>query len=272
MKYKPSKYKSSTMSVTPMIGHTKQSANLSNQMQAAETQLNKAMEYVLLDAMTFLKRELHHSAPDIDGYKYADELEMMLMPTSSSVETFLVYKNREVDVGSVDSGAFYFYGDTKKYPYLAVLNKYQPLPSSYVTFELPKTISCTFRKITEQERASLEYRTNANLNRINRELVATGAPFRIEYGQGGKGKTREDMGFNVLRSEYGYNAKQESHWRPAIKGLSVYMPKLGVKMQKYMLTGNKNVFDIDDYETASQTEIERYGEKFSDMIGKSLRL
>ena len=72
----------------------------------------------------------------------------------------------------------------------------------------------------------------------------------------------DDLGFAVLRAEFGLGGKQQAHWRPAAKEMQASIRGLTSKFVEFVLTGKENLFDIPDAESGSAPENER----FSDML------
>jgi hypothetical protein len=82
----------------------------------------------------------------------------------------------------------------------------------------------------------------------------------------------DDLGYAVLQTEFGYGRSQASHWRPAVRDLVTNMNALGEKFEKYLLTGNESLFEIDKDGDVSAGKLAKYGAVFERTIGQSAGL
>jgi len=103
------------------------------------------------------------------------------------------------------------------------------------------------RNARESELKALSDRIYVNRGDIESDLRRAGATaVKIDKTQNAVGVVvHEDVGYNILRSEFGYDGEnQKAHWRPALREIKDAMPDLMRRYLKYLQTGRESAFSL----------------------------
>ena len=140
-----------------------------------------------------------------------------------------------------------------------------------VTSTQAKIIS---RQARDDEIVELANRIISKGRQIELDLLTAGAP-SPNIGETTKGiglKVHEDLGYNVLRREFGLDGQRmQAHWRPAFKKTKAYANKSMAKVAEYITTGKKNVFDLPLKTDRINSSIVRTGEGFAKEIAPFMK-
>ena len=80
-----------------------------------------------------------------------------------------------------------------------------------------------------------------------------------------------DLGFEVLRMEFGHGQTMRSHWRPALSSLRQRLAEVQKSVVEYIKTGQKSVFNFrTEPKGFSQGEHDRMvSPQFMNVLGQS---
>jgi hypothetical protein len=231
----------------------------------------------LLSVADSVRKAVMSRAPDIEMgnkmFPYAEHLRIGIVDGVSDEEAVAIYFENQslvLDATSMDGKALYFQPTARSPAWVNVLMIYGPWPSHMVPVPSEglnaRVIS---RNAREDELKALWDRIYARRGQIETDLRRAGAAnVRIDKTSNAVGiVVREDVGYNILRSEFGYNdSKQVAHWRPALKGIEDLMPDLMKRYFKYLETGREAVFDLPKDVDNVRAETLNKGAKFARIL------
>ena len=145
---------------------------------------------------------------------------------------------------------------------MEVLATYGPWPAFMVPVKVSKGDAVIIsRKARQDEVEAFAERIYSRRGQIERKLRGAGAEDpQIESTENAVGVVvLEDVGYNVLRKEFGFDGEQqESHWRPALNVLKDEAPLVMKQMMGYLLTGHESVFQLSgDYAEISKSQFKQ---------------
>lgn len=233
--------------------------------------------YFLLDVAVFMVNEVQKArvSINIDGKDklYAEDLRIGILDDNGDESVIAIYLNgetAEVTEEYATKTVLYFNSHMASPKWVSVLNKYGPWPSNMV----PVRVTSTHAKIISRlargdELLALQEKIFKNKERIELDFLKAGAP-KVDIGETINGiglKVFEDLGYNVLRKEFGFDGQKKiAHWRPAIEKTKKYAMKCMAKVVEYIQTGDKNIFNLSsEYDNIGLSVI-KSGEGFAKEI------
>ena len=219
----------------------------------------RARQLYLFDVASFMLDKIKENAPAISignelKFAYADDLRLTLLDTDSEQDLVAIYLDgSKVRVSDKRAGdmVLYFQSQGSVSPaWVNVLAKYSPFPASMIPVKIlnepMRIISRAVRFDEIKVVAERIYKQRMELDKALREAGGTNVTVAIETDNGIGLETYADIGFDVLRAEFGLGRdSMHAHWRPAIKSTKKYAQ--GVAMNKvsvYMSEGNEKIFNI----------------------------
>ena len=264
--------KRSGVSFTPNVELTSSSRKDVNKfVELYEERLKRGKELCLLKSGMILKRLIIENAKGIDGIDY-NELKVVLIggePPSVALVFESANENLSDNISSgAEARSIYYVRPKAGAPeWVQSIAEASPWVSSLMPIK-PKASEANLirREVTASERDRVASQNREALSRLKGKL-------------GGKGEANlkrvlvnNDLGFKILRIEFGYGEKQVSHWRPALQDAMMEIKRLGSKLGDFLVNGNERVFDIDEYNDYSESSLAKLDGKFGTVIGKSVGL
>lgn len=203
-------------------------------------QLNSRVEAVMrelpIDVARMVFGDLKVSSPSgIDGYPDMLELRAYRKSGYTSVTGIVApksayrYSLRMQDVGDTVVHVVPRVVNGQSDPGATALAKYNPWTMETLPYEpTAKQARLVSRKATKGEVARVVLGLKSNMNSILEELKAAGIPepkrtHQVLLGR----KVERDIGFEVVRREFGIGDRHNAHWRPAIgRARKVYLDQL----------------------------------------------
>jgi len=272
LRYK--KPKSSSFSTTPAIYPERKTIKALNDLKSKIPQrIEKGELFFLLEMAQILRKRIQDTAPDVqvgeNMIDYAKDLKIAIAAGWQDVGPVCVYfENAEVEltVDRLGETALFFRRTSASPEWVDVLIKYGPWPAEMVPVEVKNTdAKIIARKARPDELQALANRIYFRRQEIEGLLARAGAKNpRVEITENGVGVVvKEDVGYNVLRKEFGFDGeKQEAHWRPALRMLREEAKMVWKKFDRYVMNGRANIFDLpDNYGEISKTKFSE-GEPF----------
>lgn len=270
-------YKASRVSISPMIQPTKRTEDNFKRLDKFEERNIEGQQLVVLEAATLMMRMLQRTGPDIDGFSYKNDLKAVFSIDSDGEITFSfigeqverVANPNDDEIGYLYSKGFLSPGAQK---WFEILREYQPWPVSM--YPMPtgsqEAVGLTVRKVSKAALSDAKRRIGASKAAIERRMSAAGFPVIIAEGDNDR-FVQTDLAFAILQTEFGLGRKADSHWRPAIEALKGEMGVLPDKFKRYLVTGNKAIFDIDN-SIIEVSNIEEFSSKLQDRLARSVGL
>lgn len=277
-KYKYKKPRMSTVSSVPAIYFDRNSIRNMNELKfQMPKRLPRGRELFLLEIASILREEVKNKAPEViiggEEVDYAKDLRITILNGVDDMEAVAIYFDTvfvKLNNRNVDSTVLFISSIGGSPKWVSVLAKYGPWPANILPISVGKRDGrVVSRRARPDEMKALSERILGSRGEIENELRGAGAPQYV-IGNPGHGvgmAVNEDIGFNVLRVEFGYNGEaQRSHWRPALKAVKDRIPKVGDKFIKYIMTGKESIFDLPkDIEDVNKAKIME-GAKFTKTI------
>lgn len=278
-KYKYRKPRTATVSTVPAIYGMRGFVDMMNTLtQDVPKRLVRGRTLFLLAMAETVRQEVVRRAPNVEMggqmFPYAEHLRIGIVDGASDDEeaVAIYFENQSLvlDAGNMDGKALYFQPTARSPKWVNVLMVYGPWPSHMVpvpSAELhSKVIS---RNAREDEMKALSDRIYVQRGQIESDLRRAGATkVTIDKTSNAVGiVVREDVGYNILRSEFGYSGSEKvAHWRPALKGIKDAMPDLMGRYLKYLKTGRESVFDLPKNAQDVRAEMLNKGAKFAQAL------
>lgn len=254
--YKYRKPKMSTVSTVPAIYGLREYVNTMNLLtKEMPKRLEKGRLLFLLSVVGVVRDEVVRLAPEIEvGNKmlpYAEYLRIGIVDGTSDEQAVAIYFENDklvLDTDTMDGKALYFQATERSPKWVNVLMVYGPWPSHMVpvpSAELHARVIS--RNAREDELKALADRIYVRRGDIESDLRRAGATdVRIDKTSNAVGiVVHEDVGYNILRTEFGYNGTQQvAHWRPALRKIKEEMPRLMQNYLNYLKTGRESAFDL----------------------------
>ncbi len=253
----------------PAIFPTRRTVDVVNEMQKWKQRVTRGQELYLLEMARILREKLRNSAPDIKvGDKMVDYAKELRIAIADGIEengaVCVYFENAEVEltVDRLGETALFFRKISSSPDWVDVLIKYGPWPAEMIPVAVKNTHAKVIaRKARQDELQALSNRIYFRRQEIESLLSRAGASNpRVEKTENGVGVVvKEDVGYNVLRKEFGFDGeKQEAHWRPAIKALGEASQMVMRKLDRYILTGRESVFELpEDYGEISNAQFQK---------------
>lgn len=260
----------------PSIYLTEDAVKLANEIANEMPQrVNHGMELFLLGAAKILQEGVKARGPNIDGVGYyAEDLEVVLIEgMGGEVGISLLYKNKPRKLNIETEGrrtALLFKPNERSPKWVRTLARYQPWPSYMVpTMPMKSDAQVIARTITEKEDQDLRDRIMANRRRIEFDLKDAGLKenaVRTSTKPSDSVDVIDDIGYAVLRAEFGYGGPVLPHWRPALAQMASAYEDLQRAFIDYVQTGRDNGFDLPKYKKVAENELSRYDDKVQDKL------
>jgi len=232
----------------------------------------------LLSMASFVRNVVARRAPDIKmgskQFPYAEHLRIGLLSGTEgdmdAVAIFFDNKTVVLEKGDMDGKALYFQATDQSPKWVNTLMLYGPWPAHMVPVPVERIHARVIsRNAREDELKALSDRIYVNRGQIESDLRRSGVSgVSIDKTPGAVGVVvHEDVGYNILRSEFGYDGEQSvAHWRPALREIKSAMPDLMKRYLKYMITGRESVFDLpNNVESVTATELNK-GARFAETL------
>jgi hypothetical protein len=260
----------------PAIYLTEDAVKLANEVAyEMPERIKRGMELFLLGAAKILREGVVARSPNIDGVGYyAENLEVVLVEgMGNEVGIALLYKNKPRKLNVETEGrrtALLFKPYERSPKWVRALAKYQPWPSYMVpTMPMKSDAQVIARTITEKEDQDLHDRIMANRQRIEFDLKEAGLrenKIRTSTKPSDSVDVIDDIGYAVLRAEFGYGGPVLPHWRPALAEMAAAYGDLQRAFVEYVQTGKDNGFDLPNYKKVAENELDRYDDKVQDKL------
>lgn len=260
----------------PSIYLTEDSVKLANEVANEMPQrVKRGMELFLLGAAKILQEGVKARGPSLPGVGYyAEDLEVVLIEgMGDEVGIALLYKNKKRKLNVETEGrktALLFKPYERSPKWVRALAKYQPWPS-YMVPTMPSKADAQViaRTITEREDQDLHDRIMANRRRIEFDLKEAGLrqnEIRTSTKASDSVDVIDDIGYSVLRAEFGYGGPVLPHWRPALAQMATAYEDLQEAFVEYVQTGKETKFDLPLYKTVAENELNKYDDKVQDKL------
>jgi hypothetical protein len=235
--------------------------------------LERGRELFLLELAGIIREEVQRKAPAVEigdeKVDYAKELRIGLLSGVDDEEAVAIYFEGAAVVippGQVAKTVLFIRNMPGSPLWVGVLGRYSPWPADMLPVPMkPNEGKIISRKARIDEIRELSRRLYARRQEIENDLANAGAKnAKVEKTGFGTGiVVNEDIGYNVLRKEFGYDGgPQASHWRPALKAVKERIPEVAQKFIMYLTTGKESIFDlpndIEDVSTSKFTEGEGF--------------
>ena len=236
-----------------MIQATKDTEKAFETLDDMKDRFIEGYKLVALEATTLVLRFIQSNAPLIDGDDYSSRLEAVYsVDNQGEVIVSIIGKNKERSTTAGDATAIGFLypkrmmepAQMKAYE---ILRSYQPWPIGM--YPMPTGTDSPIGVVTRRVSA-FEYRKQVDRIRrfkgeVERKLTGVGFEIKIEQTADPK-SVSTDLAFAILQTEYGIGRKPDSHWRDAVKLLMRELNVLQDKFKKFLITGRKSIFIIDN--------------------------
>jgi hypothetical protein len=224
------------------------SKNLNNRIK-------DAMNFYLLDVANFLLNEIKKAGVSISingrNKKYADDLRIGILSENTDNDHVAIYLDSslaEINEEYSSKTVLYFMAHAGSPKWVKILNRYGPWPSNMIPFKITLADAKIVSRLARRDELfDIQNRILSKSDEIERALLNAGSPI-VNIGENLNAiglKVYEDIGYNVLRREFGFDGyKKESHWRPAIKKTKKYADESMNKIGEYLQSGDKYIFDL----------------------------
>lgn len=274
-KYKYSRPKTSTMSTTPVVYALHDMVKTLNLMnQKFPKRIDRGRELFLLEMAKILREEVRTTAPEIeiggDMVNYAEKLRIGILGEDNEEDMVFLYvegATAKVTEDSQHHTVLYVQPYSTSPKWMDVLMKFGPWPAAMMPVAVKASEGrLVSRKARPDEINALSVRIYERKEAIEALLKEAGAenPRIGESGNGVGVVVHEDLGYNVLRKEFGYDGEeQKAHWRPAMKAMKAQIPLVMNKFVRYLMTGRESVFDLPDDAKDATTVKFKEGARFA---------
>jgi hypothetical protein len=247
-------------SVTPWIIWTPEAVkNWQKVLREYPKRMEEGRKLFLLAAAGVLRDAVKEAGPTVAGDPYAERLRVGLVEGIDNGEGVAVWLEgasstiKPEDVGTV---LIFVRAERGAPRSVLALAKYGPWPVDMLPFRPDKGAQLVSRRVTQSEVQFYREQIVRMKARIEGALHAAGVKVTIgSPGHGVGAHVSEDVAWSILRQEFGLGGERvHPVWRPAIQDMWAALPGLMIKYQKYVMTGNRNVFQLPENDTLSMTE------------------
>lgn len=272
----PRSYRASRLSLSPMILPTREAEANLKKLDQLQGRYLEAQKFVVLEAATLMMRLLKRTGPDIDGFSYKRDLEAVFSVDSNGEVTFsFIGRQSERPSDPAINEVAYLYSKGSMSPdvrkWFNILSDYQVWPvSMYPMPTEDSPVGLTVRRVSAAALREAKERIVGDKAEIERRMSAIGFPVTIADSSDSK-MVQTDLAFAILQTEYGLGRRADSHWRPAIEALKGEMRVLPDKFKRFIVSGNKAIFDIDN-DIIEVSNIEMLSEKLQERLARSTGL
>lgn len=253
--YKFKKPKTSNFSTVPAIYPSRATIKAMNLAAKMPGRVDRGRELFLMAMANLFRKEVQRKAPkvDIGGTEtdYARDLKIAIVSGVRDSESVAIYfENADAELTEDRAGntALFVRATSGSPKWVNVLVRFGPWPASMLPVKVKdEEAKIIARKARPDELKALSARLYARRQEIEGLLARAGAddPKVVQSDRAVGVVIREDVGYNVLRKEFGFDGdKQEAHWRPAMNVLKDAIPVLMRRFNKYLMTGRESVFEL----------------------------
>lgn len=266
-----------TVSPVPFIYLTPEAIETMNIVNEIPNRLERGRELFLLEMASIIRDKVRDKAPPIkmgdETVDYAEQLRIGLVSGVADEQAVVIYlEGTTTIVGEEQMGnTVLFIRNTQNSPlWVGVLARYGPWPARMLPVPMrPRDGKIISRTAREDEIRALTKRLIANKTEIETNLSNAGATnAKVQKSSAAVGVVvNEDIGYNVLRKEFGYDGSpQVSHWRPALGAVKKMIPRVAEKFMTYLQTGQEKIFDLpNDIKSVNKKKITE-GEGFQEVL------
>ena len=237
----------------------------------------RGRQLFLLALAKIVRENIQRGAPEIQSgdkqVDYARDLRIAIVDGAGDGEAVAIYfesKKNEITKETIDENVLFFKPLMGSPKFVGVLERFGPWPAKMVPFTVGKHQAVIIsRRARTDEINSLADRIYDARSEIQAAFRATGmANVDIKESNAAIGvEAVEDIGFNILRKEFGYDGEQQaSHWRPALKKIEEDKILLMKKYLEYLKTGRESIFDLPKEVKNITTDKLREGARFMSVL------
>lgn len=224
-------------------------------MNTHQERVERGRVLFLVEMANYLRRSIQKTAPTIkigdQDLDYAKGLKIALIEGVDDMDALSIYHDEVVAKMSEDKlsqSALFFRKHGSSPGWVDTLIAYGPWPAYLVPVKVSqREAKIISRNARQDELQALERRIFQNRSAIAEELNRLGAsgvelrPNRMAAGV----EVHEDIGYNVLRVELGYEGdRMVAHWRPALRATVNRGNEVLQKLFLYLQNGNEGIFDL----------------------------
>lgn len=272
-KYKRQHIKRGKMTMTPRTIITEEMAQTMNRIAVWKERYREGRKLLMIELADRCRELVQQKAPRIDDKDYARDLQIgYVTGVEDDIDMVAIYfkdVSRKFVVKEEDTSVLVI-GPAKNSPtYVYVLREYGPWPADMLPIVLEdKDATVIVRKARSDEINRLRSRISSRRVEIEGRLRSAGAK-DVDFSGEKKAEgleVHDDVGYSVLRKEFGFDGKQEAHWRPAIKMLKSELQVMLKDLVEY-INGKDNAFYGAEHKDISKDEFFR-GKWFQDKLFK----
>lgn len=243
---------------------------------------NEARKFFLLDIAGYFRKGLILKGVSLKvgdkKWEYARDLRIGILEESKNKDVIAIYAHSVKEKITIDNKmktVLYFRPRKDSPEWVYVLIKWGPWPSYLLPMKVKSgdAIAISRRARTDEIR-SLSSSIISNKNNIENEFEAAGSgKVSIDPGDIAVGMDAlVDIGANVIRGELGFlPGNQVGIWRQVFKDTKEYAKECMGKVSKYIVNGDKNIFDLPDEDDTINESVIRDGLGFAKEIAKFLK-
>ena len=264
-------------STIPVMQLDKESLKLMDDMKRKwPKRLEEARVFFLLDVAKYMLKAVQEHNVSIDSggepWKYADDLMLGVLDSGEGQDVVAIYLDgatAKITNESAENTVIYFQVHRGSPEWVNVLREFSPWPAHMIPVKVKTSDAKAISRIARQDEIrELSRRIFMHKNVIESSFAKAGIRGvhigSTDYGIGLS--THEDLGYNVLRREFGMDGyKKEAHWRPAFAKTKKYAEQCMEKVVVYVTTG-KNVFDLPENADRIGTDVIKEGSGFEKKI------
>lgn len=272
-KYKSRRPKLSSASPIPVMWLTEATAEKFNEIADVwPKRVERGRQLFLLEMAGFLRKEVQKKAPEIAGLDYAKSLKIAAVHGIKDMDAVAVYfeeQKRKLDFEADVNTLLFFSSKPGSPEWVSVLTQYGPWPVDLVPM-VPQESQA--RIVARQGRAD-------EIGRITTRILQAKAQIESDLRRAGADsaeivssrrtqglEVHDDIGYTVLRKEFGYDGATESHWRPALKALLAHTPDVLKKYAEFIADGKEFRFDLpEDHNELTKDQLKK-GAKFQETL------
>jgi len=277
-KYRFKRPRAAPMSVFPVVWLTEDTVRKFNEIgRQWPGRIERGRQLFLLEMAKFLRAEVQKNAPEVAGVAYAQMLKIALVNGIRDMDVVAVYfeaTTRKIDFEQEANTVLYFTSQQGSPGWVDILTRYGPWPVDLVpVVPDPNEARVVARAVRSDEVGRLTTRILRMKAQIESDLRRAGANgVEVVSSRRSEGlEVHDDIGYTVLRKEFGYMGKAESHWRPALKALLKHVPVVLKKYADFIVDGKEFRFDLPgDHFELTKNQL-KSGAKFQETLAPFVR-
>lgn len=268
------------MSITPSAYWTEEGARNANEFQNEwDERIVRGRFLVCLEAAEIMRSKIRALAPEINGERYAQDLEVVVVEGAEMDEAVAVVypqQARTLEGEQEDENTALFVSSKKRSPpYVGVLARNSPwTPGLLPTSLSSREATVVSRRVSQGEIQRITSRIMRNRSSIERQLRTSGlrgAKITQDSESSNGTEVVDDLAYSVLRLEFGIKASAHPHWRPGLKEIESSLQSLGKKFITYVQTGKESVFSIPRHGSVTAADLDAI-QDFQDTIARAAGL